>query len=595
MAEFLPNQKLPAAQLNASLAAKANQSDLVTVSTVASAAAAAVNTETTARIAGDAQTLSSALGAVSPTAQRTNAVFVIAITGQSNAAGANNGGPNPGNNRVKVWDGTTGNWGSSDYTQNPFARAQPDGNLGNNNIALAFAHRLVDEFGAKVYIIYDAVGGRPIEDWVSAGTSSVRYAAIKTKIQAALASPELVAAGKTTIDYLIWAQGEENALTDQFSDYGGKFTTLDAQFRAETWMNFYTPMFVMGMSGLHTRYQVWQAQLDYCENSNRACVYVNSAGLQTGYDVNGFLQMSVDNTVNFNAADTITQVGPNGTATATVVTVGTGFLTANNVSGVFSAGFVVTSSSGGSASVTAIASSSDYTHWLGNSLWTFGYQRVWYALQERAVGHRQQPAPFYGRGTGPWRGSTVAITLFKSLVSYSSATSTFPLNGPGASDSISFGFQCSGSNNSIVTGFQNTQDSLARYGMMGGRSNAGTSGADYHMVGGFQNTASATYALAAGRGHTVADSGGAAVGLFSKYTTTQTNNVLFQVGCGTTLANSKNAITCRSDGTVELNGAHTSDPTQQKEITLEWVSNTSLKIKMRGTDSVVRSVTLTLA
>ncbi|EGT0679007.1 hypothetical protein JAF86_004856, partial [Citrobacter braakii] len=35
----------------------------------------------------------------------------------------------------------------------------------------------------------------------------------------------------------------------------------------------------------HMRYQVWQAQVDYCENYNRNCIYVNSAGLLTQYDV----------------------------------------------------------------------------------------------------------------------------------------------------------------------------------------------------------------------------------------------------------------------------------------------------------------------
>ncbi|WJJ59612.1 hypothetical protein, partial [Salmonella phage ST59] len=136
-------------------------------------------------------------------------VYIVVITGQSNAQGANSGGPNPASPHVKVWDGTTNTWGSSDYTQLPFSQSTPNGNGGNNNIALSFAHRLIDEHrNSKVYVIYDAVGGRPISDWVGSGTASIRYAAIKAKVEAALATPELVAAGKTKIDYLIWAQGE---------------------------------------------------------------------------------------------------------------------------------------------------------------------------------------------------------------------------------------------------------------------------------------------------------------------------------------------------------------------------------------------------
>ncbi|EDG8890911.1 hypothetical protein CAJ82_23580, partial [Salmonella enterica subsp. enterica serovar Typhi] len=194
-------------------------------------------------------------------------VYIIAITGQSNAAGAKEGGPNPANDKIVIWDGVTGDWGSSDYTKPPLSHSTPNGNNGNNNIALAFAHRLVDEHKAeKVFIIYDAVGGSPIEDWMENGVNSERYAAIKRKIEAALASQEIVATGKKEIDFLVFAQGEENALTDTVTAYQKKLTTLDKQFRAESWMSDTTPMFIMGMSGLHMRYQVWQAQVNYCEN-----------------------------------------------------------------------------------------------------------------------------------------------------------------------------------------------------------------------------------------------------------------------------------------------------------------------------------------
>nr|DAE71137.1 MAG TPA: endosialidase chaperone [Caudoviricetes sp.] len=213
-------------------------------------------------------------------------IFIIVITGQSNAVGANSGGPNPASDKIVIWDGATGDWGSSDYTRPPLSRSSPNGNVGNNNIALAFAHRLVDEFKAeKVFIIYDAASGRPIEDWMGDGVNSERYAAIKNKVEAAFASQEIIATGKTEIDFLVFAQGEENALTDTVTDYRTKLATLDKQFRAESWMSDTTPMFIMGMSGLHMRYQIWQAQVDYCENYNRNCIYVNSAGLLTQYEV----------------------------------------------------------------------------------------------------------------------------------------------------------------------------------------------------------------------------------------------------------------------------------------------------------------------
>lgn len=540
-----------------------------------------------------AASAAAASAAAASIAGRLGSVNVVVITGQSNAAGAHNGGPNPANPNVKVWDGVTGAWGSSDYTQPPFSRVYPDGNNGNNNTGLSFAHRLADESGGKVYVIYDAWGGRPIEDWVSAGTSSVRYAAIRAKVQAALASTEL--AGRTTVDYLIWAQGEANGLTDDFPTYQGKFTTLDTQFRAESWMKPTTPMLVMGMSGLHTRYQVWQAQVDYCENVNRACIYVNSMGCKTSYDVTASEQINVDSTTNFNVGDMITNTVNGITATGTVVQVGSSVLSVGNVSGIFQAG-PLTSSSGGSANITSVVDASDFTHWLGDSLWELGYHRCWYALQERGMSHRLQTTSFYGRGSGPWKlGNTVALAMFKSMVSYSSLTSTFPPNGSGASDCISWGYQCVASNNSTAGGYQTTQDSLARYGMLWGRSLSATSGADYHAGFGYQNTLSATYGFAAGRGHTVADSGGAALGLFSKYTTAQTNQVLFQVGIGTSTSNAKNAITCRADGAVEINTNSTSNPTQKREIKFEWVSNTQVKLKLHGDDDVIRSITFTVA
>jgi hypothetical protein len=477
--------------------------------------------------AGDGIRTFAALPYVPGGAPGVGLTYVVAINGQSNAEGANAGGPNPADPRVRVWDGATGAWGSSDYTQAPFSHAAPDGNGRNNNIGLALAHRLAAEYGAQVFVVYDALGGRPISDWVGSGTSSVRYAAMKAKVQAALASPELVAAGKTQVDVFVWAQGEEDALTDDLATYRGKFATLDAQFRAETWIGPSTPFLVMGMSGLHTRYQVWQAQLDYCANVNHSCIYVNSAGLKTQYDIDG---------------------------------------------------------------------TGDFTHWLGPALWEHGYERAWYALQGRGMSHRQNIAPFFARGTGPWRGEADAVAMFKNLVSIESATTNFPVNGPAATGSISWGFQCNADGNyTFAGGYLVTNDNLTNYSFGWGREITFGPNADYAGAFGYQHALANTYQFAAGRGHKPAHSGEATLGTFSKYVAVQTNPVLLQVGIGASSAGAKNGLTVRGDGAVELNGDHTSDPTQNKEITLEWVSNTSLKIKMRGADGVVRAASLTLA
>lgn len=454
-------------------------------------------------------------------------VYVVVITGQSNAQGANSGGPNPASPNVKVWDGTTNTWGSSDYTQLPFSQITPNGNGGNNNIGLSFAHRLVDEHKAsKVYVIYDAVGGRPISDWVGSGTASIRYAAIKAKVEAALATPELVAAGKTKIDYLIWAQGEEDALTDTITVYRDKFKTLDTQFRSEAWMENHTPMFVMGMSGLHTRYQVWQGQLSYCENQNRNCIYVNSMGLKTQYDVSG---------------------------------------------------------------------TGDYTHWLGDSLWEHGYHRIWHALQERGVTHRNQLAPFYGRGVGPWDGTSDAIAMFSSLVSIDSATSQFPTNSVAATGSITWGQGCAADGNYTMAGGHTvTTTNLCNYSAAWGRNITLNDVADYSAAFGYQHNLNESYQFASGRGHELQHPNEFGIGSFSKYTTVQPNPVLGQIGIGTA-STRKNAMTVRADGAVETLVTSAHDPAQNGEMVIYAESNTSLRIKVRGTDGVVRSTVLTLA
>lgn len=476
-------------------------------------------------------------------------VYVVVLTGQSNAAGARNGGPNPANPLVKVWDGVTHAWGSSDYTQAPFSRTYPDGNNANNNVGLAFAHRLADETGGHVFVVYDAYGGRPIEDWMGTGTASIRYVGIKTKVEAALASAELVAAGKTQIDYLIYAQGEENALTDDFPTYRAKFVTLDNQFRAETWMTPTTPMFVMGMSELHKRYQVWQAQLDYCEGGNRNCVYVNSSGLKTAYEVGGSQQLNLAAVTGFAVNDTVTSGGTTGTVTA----VGASYILVSNVGGIFTSGAAITSTSGGNTTIASLDIYSDGTHWLGNSLWEHGYHRIWYASRERAMSHRSQSALFYGRSAGPSKtGDSTALAMFSSIVSNGSLTTTFPPNGPSATHALCWGFQCTSSNYSGITGYQNAQNSLARYSFMSGRSNIANSGADYHQVGGFQNTANNTYQTVGGRGNSPMHSGETVFGLFSKYVTTQTDPILFQIGNGTTTSNRKNVFAVRQSGIAEM-------------------------------------------
>ncbi|MEZ3140794.1 sialate O-acetylesterase [Citrobacter braakii] len=413
-------------------------------------------------------------------------IFIIVITGQSNAQGAHNDGPNPASDKIKVFNGRTGDWGSSNFTQPPFSLSTPDGNGGNNNIALALAHRLIDELQAeKVYIVYDAAGGRPIEDWMNDGVRSERYAAIKSKVEKALATPEIIASGKTEVDFVIYSQGEANALTDTFVSYRDKLKLLDNQFRNELWMTDTTPLFITGMSGLHTRYQVWQAQQNYCEDINRNCIFVNSVGLKTAYDVNG---------------------------------------------------------------------EGDYTHFLGKSLWEHGYNRIWQALTERGVSHRQSLPVFSARGSGPWNGESIAIANFDSIVSGGSKNNDFPVNGPAASHAIHWGYQCQATNYSLSGGYLVTMESGANYSIAWGRNLLLSSDAQYSVAFGFDNTLSASHSFAAGRGHTIADQYGSAVGAFSEYKTKLDDPVRFQVGTGKSATSPQTGFAVFESGRAQFAG-----------------------------------------
>ena len=454
--------------------------------------------------------------------------FVLMITGQSNACGARSGGENPASTNVKTWDGDRSVWGGSNYTQTPWSDSAPNGNLGNNNVGLSLAHRITAETGRPVYIIYDALGGRPIEDWMGSGTASVRWVSLQSKVAAALASTELASAGVTKVDVVMWAQGEENALTDTFNAYTAKLETLVTQFRTSSWFDTQSPILIMGMSNLHTRYQVTWSQVAFCEIEDRNCIYVNSAGLKTQYDFDG---------------------------------------------------------------------TGDATHFLGAALWEAGYQRAWYALQSRAFTHRIVSTPaFYARGSGPWHGQATAIAQFDHLVSRESASSEFPFNSHAATGSIAWGYKCVADGNyTMAGGYQVATGNVCNYSLGWGRDITFSDAADYSAGFGYQNTLNAPYSFAAGRGHTVADSGSSALGMFSYYKTTQTNPVVHQIGIGTSLAAAKNAVTVRADGLVELLVSSAVDPEKNSEASLQLVNNTTLKVKVRGTDGVVRGVNLTLS
>ncbi|MFQ6549340.1 hypothetical protein AADZ90_015390 [Aestuariibius sp. 2305UL40-4] len=212
--------------------------------------------------------------------------YVIVLTGQSNAAGSNPDGPNPASPLVRTWDPVIGAWGGSDRTATPWSRANPDGSGGNNNYALARAHRVADDTGRPVFVIFDARGGAPIEDWVANGVSSTRYASLKAKVDAAFASEPLASAGVTVVDEIIMAQGEAN-FADDFATHRDNLKIFNAQIRAESWCTDHTPVYHMAPSDLHDRYE-WRGALQYlCSHVDNRNVFVPSNGLKTEYSETG--------------------------------------------------------------------------------------------------------------------------------------------------------------------------------------------------------------------------------------------------------------------------------------------------------------------
>lgn len=197
------------------------------------------------------------------------------LMGQSNASNPNGDGENVLNSKVFVWDGIANNFGSSDRTKAPMTHSNPHGNGGNNNIGVALCHRIQEETGRPVYLIFDAQGGKSIDNWVSDGVNSEYYARAKAKVEAALA-----VLGVNSLDFVQWQQGEAD-YENNFEAHLNKFDTLITQLRTETWMQSNTPVLVGSPAPVHDRYAPKRAMRHYCRKVDTRCIWVSSAGLET--------------------------------------------------------------------------------------------------------------------------------------------------------------------------------------------------------------------------------------------------------------------------------------------------------------------------
>lgn len=93
---------------------------------------------------------------------------------------------------------------------------------------------------SKVYLLNLGKSSQPISKWMSGGPTPDCYAMVKNNVEAAL-----VVLGLTTIDQMLWWQGESDAGS---STYLSNFNSVMTRFLAETWFPVTTPVSVMGLS-----------------------------------------------------------------------------------------------------------------------------------------------------------------------------------------------------------------------------------------------------------------------------------------------------------------------------------------------------------
>ncbi|WP_233875231.1 hypothetical protein [Paraburkholderia adhaesiva] len=515
------------------------------------------------------------------------------IWGQSNAEGVHDGGPNPASELVFVWNPDTGTWGSSDYTQPPFSLPPPAGNNGNNNVGLAYVHRVADETQASTFLVYDAQGGKPLSDWVP--QSAVRYAALKAKIETALASPELQALGITTVSAVIGLQGEADSFTTDANPLPSWAPSTphvagdevnSTSLGAVCWI-------CVGAGTTGAVEPVWAGNgADVIVDGS--CYWVQAGGVnadgcaERAESFTTYLaefstlidQFMAESWVDENTAFLI--AGMSGLHDRYEPTWAQQYYCTNDNSR------VVFVSAAGLQTEYDATGSGDYTHWLGPSLWEFGYERMWVAANQRISLSRSGISLFYGRGVGEATAAAAPgtlITRFSSLLSIDSSVQGAQPNGVASTGSITWGRNCAAAgNNSYAFGYACTTANLTNYTLVAGREIHALSGADFSAGFGFQNVLNTTYAFASGRGHIVADSGQSASGLFSLYTTPQTPAVMEQHGVGTTSSARKNSRTVLADGTTIFSGNHNSDPMQAKEITFEYQDDHTIRFKLRTAD-----------
>lgn len=163
-------------------------------------------------------------------------VFFIVASGQSNAMGSNadsTGGDQTVNPYVKAWNGSA--WVTATLGVAPFSTGTPT----KNNVNFQFAKTIQENFGGTVYLVLSGQGSTSISEWLTTNATYAQWTNLNNAVNAALATTELTAAGKTSADVFTWFQGENDFAN---TNYGANFLALRTQAISAGWLKSTTPV-----------------------------------------------------------------------------------------------------------------------------------------------------------------------------------------------------------------------------------------------------------------------------------------------------------------------------------------------------------------
>jgi len=361
---------------------------------------------------------------------------VHGITGQSNALGIYATGSNPAYAANKSWNPNTSAWGSSDWTQAPWSLSQPDGNSSCNNYLIGVMAYCYEKSRQPQYSVMDAWSGTSIAKWIKqdkfTGGGTTQTFSLTVPLDASAGSnnvtiSSVTVAGTATTAYTT-TLGIYNYVdgTITFTVAPANGAAILVNYTAPRWYAFRTKaiaalasseLSALGKSALDSL--TWaQCEEDFTRTSSW---YLDK--LQRLH-----AQFTAESWITNNTRMFMT--GPSGLHERyEAVKVIRNFCGASTQP----INFWRYINTDGEQTLYDSTGSGDYTHFLGQSAFDIGYQRIGPAIFSAATFGEYAPyAPFWGRGGGDIT-PTDATYIMKasSLVSWDSRT-----DGPAVRDSF---------------------------------------------------------------------------------------------------------------------------------------------------------------